>query len=101
MVTRRALRFPLLALGAVGLFWGIWVGLARMGAAPVLPPQSLMDHGALMVGGFLGTVISLERAVAHGRAWGYLGPLACAGRWPCTCSSSPHPACGSWSWAVR
>ena len=31
-------------------------------------------HGPLMVFGFLGTVISLERAVALRRPWGYLAP---------------------------
>ena len=31
-------------------------------------------HGALMISGFLGTVISLERAVAIGRWWAYSAP---------------------------
>ena len=35
-------------------------------------------HGALMVSAFLGTVISLERAVALDRLWAYAAPL-CAG----------------------
>ena len=35
-------------------------------------------HGALMISAFLGTVISLERAVALGRGWPYLASL-CAG----------------------
>jgi hypothetical protein len=35
-----------------------------------------------MIGGFIGTVISLERAVALGRPWCFLGPLgAAAGGW--------------------
>jgi hypothetical protein len=34
-----------------------------------------MAHGPLMVSGFLGTVISLERAVALGRRWAYGAPL--------------------------
>ncbi len=34
-----------------------------------------MLHGPLMVSGFLGTVIGLERAVALGRRWAYSGPL--------------------------
>jgi hypothetical protein len=33
-------------------------------------------HGALMISAFLGTVISLERAVALGRGWAYLAPAA-------------------------
>src|SRR5690606_20222815 len=35
-------------------------------------------HGPLMVCGFLGTLISLERAVALGKTWAYLGPF-CTG----------------------
>lgn len=31
-------------------------------------------HGALMISGFLGTLISLERAVAIGRRWAYAAP---------------------------
>ena len=33
-------------------------------------------HGPLMVAGFLGTVIGLERAVALGRLWAYAAPFA-------------------------
>ncbi|MBK7859765.1 MAG: hypothetical protein IPJ65_14315 [Archangiaceae bacterium] len=77
MIPPRA-RLPLLGLGAVGLWWGIWLGLSRMGAVPASAPRAVADHGPLMVSGFLGTVIALERAVASGRAWAYLGPLACA-----------------------
>jgi hypothetical protein len=33
-------------------------------------------HGALMVSGFFGTVIALERAVALGHRWAYLGLLS-------------------------
>jgi hypothetical protein len=32
-------------------------------------------HGPLMICGFFGVVIALERAVAIGRAWAYAGPL--------------------------
>jgi hypothetical protein len=34
------------------------------------------SHGQLMILGFLGTLIALERAVALARPWGYLAPLA-------------------------
>jgi hypothetical protein len=70
-------RLPLLALGALGLAWGAWLGLQRMGAAPVVSPAALGAHGALMTAGFLGTVIALERAVAFGRRRAFLGPLLC------------------------
>ena len=68
---------PLLALGMIGLLTGLWGGLARLGWTSPGPPASLVAaHGPLMVSGFLGTVIGLERAVALGKGWGYLGPLA-------------------------
>lgn len=63
----------LLLGGAVGLLLGVYTGLARGGTDHRYVAADL--HGLLMVLGFLGTVIALERAVAHGRRWGYLGPV--------------------------
>lgn len=76
---RRA-RAPLLALAAVALIGGLWGALARL-ALPVAAPETLIaSHGLLMTMGFLGTVISLERAVALGRPGAYAAPvLAAAG----------------------
>jgi hypothetical protein len=72
------LRLPLLILGFMSLISGVLAGLARLGWAVPLPsPQALLLHGPLMVCGFFGTVIGLERAVALGRRWAYLGPLLC------------------------
>ncbi len=69
-------RAPLLALGFIGLFIGVGGGLARLGwSVPALAASASSLHGPLMVGGFLGVVIALERAVAIGRYWAYLGPL--------------------------
>ena len=52
-------------------------GLARLGwSVPALAASAAALHGPLMIGGFFGVVISLERAVAIGRRWAYLGPLA-------------------------
>ncbi|HET8607182.1 MAG TPA: hypothetical protein VFL66_09150 [Gaiellaceae bacterium] len=69
------LRFPLLALGVAALFCGVWAGLLRFGWSLPSGRANLIElHGPLMVFGFLGTVISLERAVALRRAWGYLAP---------------------------
>lgn len=74
---RRAVRLGLMALAMLGLLWGLWAGLLRLGIAwPLLRPALPMLHGPLMVGGFLGTLISLERAVALDKPWGYLGPAA-------------------------
>lgn len=61
------------------LAFGIASGLLRLGLNFPLPSVSLVAfHGPLMVCGFLGTVISLERAVAIGQRWAYLGPLSAA-----------------------
>jgi hypothetical protein len=68
-------RVPLLLLGFASLFLGMSAGLARLGWS--MPAADLAAaHGPLMVSGFFGTVISLERAVALSRRWAYLGPLA-------------------------
>lgn len=72
-------RLPLLIAGFVSLAFGIGTGLMRLGWAVPLPGNGLHAwHGPLMVCGFLGTVIALERAVAIARAWAYLGPLFAA-----------------------
>jgi hypothetical protein len=68
-------RFVLLAAGAASLLVGMWLGLARLGLAVPLRNLAPGDHGPLMVSGFLGTVISLERAVALRARWGYLAPV--------------------------
>ena len=71
-----AARVPLLILGFIGLFAGVGAGLARLAwVMPDLLAQAAGVHGALMICGFFGVVISLERAVAVGRTWTYVGPL--------------------------
>ena len=65
-------RLVLLLLGGVGLLLGTYTGLARAGIDHRFVAADL--HGVVMVLGFLGTLIALERAVALGRRWGYLGP---------------------------
>jgi hypothetical protein len=75
-VAPRPLRVALLGLGLLLLLAGLWAGLLRLGLAlPDLDRALILAHGPLMVAGFLGTVISLERAVALGRRWAYLAPL--------------------------
>ena len=70
-------RLPLLVLGFGALFSGIGAGLARMGwAMPRAAENVIPLHGPLMICGFFGVVIALERAVALARLWAYLGPLA-------------------------
>jgi len=74
------LRFLALGIGAVALVLGLLTGLARLGIAfPGGSPVAADLHGALMICGFFGTLISLERAVALGRWWAYAAPAVSAG----------------------
>jgi hypothetical protein len=78
---RSWLRIPLMALSIGALTAGLWAGLLRIGwQIPPLSARLLIEHGPLMVAGFLGTLISLERAVAlsqlqQGRRVYFLAPL--------------------------
>ncbi len=70
------IRFPLLAMGMISLITGIWIGLQRIGwSLPVLDVNWVFIHGPLMICGFLGTVIGMERAVAQNKLFFFLGPL--------------------------
>lgn len=72
-------RVTILGMGFICLIFGIGSGLLRLGWNFPLPSTSLAAfHGPLMICGFLGAVISLERAVALGKHWAYLGPLTAA-----------------------
>ena len=65
-----------MALGVAALLGASWGGLVRLGwALPSVNPSLVAFHGPLMVSGFLGTVIGMERAVALGRRWAYAAPL--------------------------
>ncbi|MFN8625013.1 MAG: hypothetical protein U0587_03355 [Candidatus Binatia bacterium] len=76
MTVRQSIRFPLLAVAMLALLAGMWAGLLRLGwYLPLTRPDFLLTHGPLMVCGFLGTLIGIERAVALVRPWTYLGPL--------------------------
>ncbi len=74
-------RLPFLVAGFLALFGGMAGGLARLGwSLPDPAPTLAGSHGPLMVSGFFGTLIALERAVALGRPAGYFAPaLAGAG----------------------
>jgi hypothetical protein len=65
-----------MALGMLALLGALAGGLVRLGWTVPATPSLVAFHGPLMVSGFLGTVIGLERAVALGRPWAYLAPLA-------------------------
>ncbi|MCC7167735.1 MAG: hypothetical protein IT565_09200 [Rhodospirillales bacterium] len=69
-------RLPIFLLGAICLVTGLLAGLTRMGAHENVLVHLVPLHGAMMVGGFFGTVIGLERAVAMRQAWVYAAPIA-------------------------
>ena len=67
---------PFLFLAILGLLAALWAGLMRLGwQLPALTPSLAMLHGPVMISGFLGTLITLERAVAMRQKWMYLPPL--------------------------
>ena len=71
----RAPRLLLLAAGGVSMLAGLNAALLLLGLpAPLEHTSGPGLHGMLMVLGFLGTLISLERAVALRAPWGLLAP---------------------------
>jgi hypothetical protein len=77
-------RFPLpfLFLAILALLAALWAGLMRIGwHIPALTPSLALLHGPLMISGFLGTLIPLERAVAMRQKWMYLSPLLAGLGW--------------------
>ena len=77
-----ALRLLMLALVALPLLTGIAGGLLRVGITlPAFvdctwPGRAALAHAALMISGFLGTVIGIERAVAVKQPAALAAPLA-------------------------
>jgi len=72
----RLSRFSLLLISLLFLILGLFAGLMHLGWNWTrVQPMLALDHGPLMICGFLGTLISLERAIALGRRWGYGAPL--------------------------
>ena len=67
-------------MAGLGLLAGLWAGLLRLGLTlPAILPTGAAQHGPLMVSGFLGTLIALERAVAlsslSSLRWMYAAPV--------------------------
>jgi len=88
-------RAPLLALGFIGLLLGVTAGLARLGyRMPDVSSGASAFHGPLMIGGFFGVVIALERAVAIGRYVAYLGPFL--GGLGSVAIAISEPVAGAW-----
>lgn len=71
-------RRAVLVVVAAAAIAAVLAGLARLGV--VLPGGAARAafHGPLFVLGVFVTVIALERAVAYGRAWAYVAPVASA-----------------------
>ena len=90
-------RFPLpfLFLAILALLAALWAGLVRLGwQLPALTPSLALAHGPLMISGFLGTLITLERAVAMQKKWMYVPPLLSGLGWLVTVVM-PSPQLGS------
>ena len=68
-------RLAFLLLGGLALLAGLDGALLLLGfSAPVVTARLADVHGPLMVFGFVGTVVVLERAVAVRKTWAYLSP---------------------------
>ncbi|MEC5152482.1 hypothetical protein [Cryobacterium sp. GrIS_2_6] len=68
-------RLVLLLLSGFALLAGLDGALLLLGLpAPVIAARLADVHGPLMVFGFVGTVVVLERAVAIRRTWAFLSP---------------------------
>lgn len=73
----RLLKPLLLFTAVVNLLVGMFSGLGRLGWVVPLP-EAYAHHGAIMVGGFLGTLIALEKVIPLKQPWFYTGPLLSA-----------------------
>lgn len=72
---------PFIALSILALLLGLWAGLLRLSwTLPVFPGLALA-HGPLMVAGFLGVLIPLERAVAIRQKWMLAVPILAGMGW--------------------
>lgn len=100
MSSSQGLRFALLAPAGAALAGAVWAGLARF-AWPLPAPRFVAAHGALMVCGFLGTLIALERASASGRRWALAAPaLAAVGAAAALLGGDPRAAALPWTLAA-
>lgn len=84
---------PIIALSILALIFAMWAGLLRMGWE--LPSFANLPsaHGPLMVSGFLGALIALERAVAIRQKWMLAVPVLAGFGW---ISLLFVPSLGAW-----
>jgi len=66
---------PFIFLSILALLLALWAGLLRLGWTLPTFPQLSSAHGPLMIAGFLGTLIPLERAVAIRQKWMFAVPV--------------------------
>lgn len=83
-----------LAGGLFCLLLGTYAGLLKLGLS--LPGALAGYHGPLMVCGFLGTLIGLERAVHVGTRWALWVPLSAFGGALCLLAGQVPWALGLW-----
>ncbi|WP_204540782.1 hypothetical protein [Cellulosimicrobium cellulans] len=77
VTSRTPFRGLLVLPAGVALLTGLATGLALLGLPSPVPAARVQDaHGLLMVLGFVGTLVTLERAVAVRRPVAYLAPAA-------------------------
>ena len=72
---------PFVALAILALLFALWAGLIRIGWALPSFPNLSAAHGPLMVSGFLGVLIPLERAVAIHQKWMFAVPAIAGLGW--------------------
>lgn len=72
---------PFIAFAILALCFGLWAGALRIGLNFPSIPNLALAHGPLMISGFLGILIPLERAVAMRKRWMFLVPILAAIGW--------------------
>ena len=77
VTSRTPFRALLVLPAGVALLTGLATGLALLGLPSPVPAERVQDaHGLLMVLGFVGTLVTLERTVAARHPAAYLAPAA-------------------------
>jgi hypothetical protein len=72
---------PHLALAILALLMALWAGLIRIGWGIPAFPNLSVAHGPLMISGFLGVLIPLERAAAIRQKWMFGVPIVAGLGW--------------------
>lgn len=72
---------PFLVPALLALLVALWAGLLRLGWTLPSTQGLALAHGPLMVSGFLGALIALERAVALNQKWMFAAPLLAGLGW--------------------